>query len=284
MKIKHFFDHDTATFSYVVIDEETNQCAIIDSVLNYDMNSGQISFESINEIVEFVNGNNLTVQWILETHAHADHLTGSHYLKEKLGGQIAIGQHIKEVLQFWVPLFNYQDHTPLDGSQFDYLLGDSECLSIGKIKCRTIHTPGHTPACLSYVIGDNVFVGDTIFMPDVGTSRADFPGGNAETLYNSVKRILSFPDFTKLYLCHDYPPNPEEGARHIVTVGEQNEKNIMINRAISKEEYIKLRSERDASLAVPRLLYPSLQVNIRAGKLPEPESNGSQYIKIPLSQ
>lgn len=283
MHIQHFFDKDTATFTYVVSDEATQKCAIIDSVLDYDMNAGKTSTVSADKVIAYVKENNLTVEWILETHAHADHLTASHYLKEKLGGKIGIGEHIKDVLDFWVPLFNTAHDTPLDGSQFDHLFKDGEVFKIGSIEVKVMHTPGHTPACLTYIMGDTAFVGDTIFMPYVGTARTDFPGGSAQILYQSIQKLLSLPENTKIYTCHDYPPEGKE-VGYVSTVAEQKAQNSMVHKGVSEAEYISARNAKDAGKAVPRLLLPSIQVNLRAGGLGKPESNGIQYIKVPLNK
>ena len=283
MQIHHFFDSDTATFTYIVIDEETNKCAIIDSVLNYDMSAGKTSTSSIEKIISYVQENDLEVEWILETHVHADHLTGSHFLQEQLGGRIGIGEHIKDVLKLWVPIFNTFRDTSIDGLKFDHLFKDGEMFTIGSIEVRVMHTPGHTPACVSYIIEDTVFVGDTIFMPYVGTARADFPGGSAKALYNSIQKILALPGETKIYTCHDYPPEGREPGC-ISTVAEQKETNSMVRDGISEQEYIEARNARDKGKAVPRLLLPSIQVNMRAGDLGDPEDNDVQYIKIPLNK
>lgn len=283
MHIEHFFDKDTATFTYVVSDDATSICAIIDSVLDYDMNAGKTSTDSADKVVDYVKKNKLGVEWILETHAHADHLTASHYLKEKLGGKIGIGEHIKDVLAFWVPLFNTGHDTPLDGSQFDHLFKDGESFKIGTIEVKVMHTPGHTPACLSYIMGDSVFVGDTIFMPYVGTSRTDFPGGSAKTLYQSIQKLLALPENTKIYTCHDYPPSGQNES-YVSTVAEQKSKNSMVHSGVSEDEYVTARNAKDKGKAVPRLLLPSIQVNLRAGDLGQPEDNGIQYIKFPLNK
>lgn len=283
MHVHHFFDQDTATFTYIVSDEKTQQCAIIDSVLNYDMNAGKTSTVSADQVITYIQEHNLTVEWILETHAHADHLTASHYLKEKLGGKIGIGEHIKKVLDYWVPLFNTEHDTKLDGSQFDHLFKDEEIFFIGSLEVKVIHTPGHTPACVSYIINDAVFVGDTLFMPYVGTARTDFPGGSARTLYHSIHKILALPDDTKVYTCHDYPPEGQK-IRYMSTVAEQKATNVMVHEGITEEEYIATRYAKDTGKAVPRLLLPSIQVNLRAGDLGKPANNGIHYIKIPLNQ
>lgn len=281
MKIEHFFDQYTATFTYVVSDIKTNKCAIIDSVLDYDMNAGKTSTVSADKIITYVKENNLTVEWILETHVHADHLTGSHYIREKLGGKIAIGDGIKEVLKFWVPLFN--NGTKTDGSQFDHLFKDGEKFQIGSLDVKVIHTPGHTPACVSYLIGDAIFVGDTIFMPYVGTARTDFPGASAETLYHSIQKILSLPDNTRIFIGHDYPSQGNQES-HMSTVADQKAHNIMVHDGVTAQEYVAARNEKDVDKAVPRLILPAIQVNMRAGELCEPENNGISYIKIPLNK
>jgi len=283
MHVHHFFDTDSATFTYVVSDPDTRKCAIIDSVLNYDMFSGKTTTVSNDKVIAYVNEQGLSVDWILETHAHADHLTGSHYLRERLGGKIGIGEHIKEVLQFWVPLFNTANDTPLDGSQFDHLFKDGELFSIGSIKVKVMHTPGHTPACVTYLMGDAAFVGDTIFMPYVGTARTDFPGGSAKRLYQSIQKLLALPANTHLFTCHDYPP-PGQSEAYISTVAEQKAKNSMVRDGVSEAEYVAARNAKDVGKAVPRLLLPSIQVNLRAGDLGKAENNGVHYIKIPLNK
>lgn len=282
MKIEHFFDQNTSTFTYLVIDTISNKCAIIDSVLDYDMNSGRVTTDSADQVIQYIKQNNLDLEWILETHAHADHLTASSYIKKSLGGKIGIGEHIKKVLEFWIPLFNTGHDTKLDGSQFDHLFKDEEVFKIGSIEVKVIHTPGHTPACLSYLMEDAVFVGDTIFMPYVGTARTDFPGGSAKTLYQSIHKLFSLKDTTRIFTCHDYPPQGQD-VKFMSTVAEQKLNNVMINENVSEEEYIIARNKKDEGKAVPRLLLPSIQVNIRAGDLGEKEDNGKNYIKIPIN-
>ncbi len=283
MQIQHFFDSDTATFTYVVSDPASKNCAIIDSVLDYDLYSGRTSTISADKVISYVKEQGLHVEWILETHVHADHLTAAHYLKEKLGGKIAIGKNIKEILNFWVPLFNTGHDTPLSATQFDHLFEDGEKFNIGAIEVKVIYTPGHTPACVSYLMGDAVFAGDTIFMPYVGTARTDFPGGSAQTLYDSIQKILSLPDNTRIFTCHDYPPHGQK-ERHVSTVAEQKKQNILVKSGTTKNEYVASRNAKDKGKSVPRLLLPSIQVNLRAGSLGEPEENGVQYIKIPLNK
>lgn len=280
--IKTFFDPDTSTLTHVVFDIKTKKTAIIDSVLNYDPYSGKSHTQSADEVISYIKANNLDLEWILETHIHADHLSAAHYLRENLGGKIGIGANIKDVLKVWVPIFNTSHDTALDGSQFDHLFKDNEIIRLGNINIKILYTPGHTPACASYLMEDVIFVGDTIFMPDIGTARTDFPGGSAETMYDSIQRILSLPDDTKIYLCHDYPP-PNREVCYLSTVKEQKENNILINANISKTQYITMRNQRDEGKAVPKLLLPSIQVNLRAGTFGECENNGIHYIKIPVN-
>jgi glyoxylase-like metal-dependent hydrolase (beta-lactamase superfamily II) len=283
MQIEPFFDNITNTFTYIIIDTDTDSCAIIDSVQDYDVSSGKTGTASADKIIKFILDNKLKLEWILETHIHADHLTGAHYIKSKLGGKIGIGEHILQVLEYWVPIFNIKTDTPTDASQFNHLFKDGENFAIGNLSVKILHTPGHTSACVSYLIEDTIFVGDSIFMPHLGTARVDFPGGSAEILYESIQKILSLPDETRIFVCHDYPKeNEKEGC--LSTVKEQREKNIFINERITKEEYIKTRIQRDKTLPVPRLLLPSIQTNMRAGKLPMPEDNNVSYIKTPLNQ
>jgi glyoxylase-like metal-dependent hydrolase (beta-lactamase superfamily II) len=280
---KTFFDLETATFTHVVTDESSKKCAIIDSILNYDQYSGRTKTTSAEEVINYINNNNLSVEWIIDTHIHADHITGSHYLKEKLGGRIGIGARIKDVLKLWIPIFNTAKDTPLDGSQFDYLFNDGEIFKLGNTDVKVLYTAGHTPACCSYLIENSIFVGDTIFMPDIGTARTDFPGGSAEQLYDSIKKILSLPDETKLFMCHDYPPKGRE-ISYITTVKEQKENNILLHDGISKEEFVTIRNKRDEGKPPPKLLLPSIQANLRAGTFGFPEENNIRYIKIPVDK
>lgn len=282
MKIQHFYDKDTATFTYVVSDQSSGKCAVIDPVVDFDFSAGKISYISAQKIIDYVRENNFEVEWILETHAHADHLTAASYLKEKLGGKIAIGEKITEVLKYWVPVFNLAKDTPLNGSQFDHLFYDGEKFQIGSLEVKVIHTPGHTPACSSYVIGDAVFVGDTIFTPKMGTARTDFPGGSASILFDSIQKLYALGDEMKIFIGHDYPENGAE-PRFMCTVAEQKRENILVNQEISKEQYVEIRNKRDFGKPVPKLLLPSIQINLRAGKLGEAEDNGKKYLKIPLS-
>jgi glyoxylase-like metal-dependent hydrolase (beta-lactamase superfamily II) len=283
MNTKHFFDQETATFTYIVSDEDTLKCAIIDPVLNYNMSAGNISSHSADEVVAYISDNNLTVAWILETHAHADHLTASHYLKEKLGGQIAMGERIDEVIKFWRPVFNTDNYPELDSFKFDKLLKNNEVINIGSLEVRVMNTPGHTPACVSYLIEDNVFVGDTIFMPDVGTARTDFPGGSAQDLFDSIQKIFALPLETNLYTAHDYPPE-DRAVCGKSTVGQQRKNNMMIGGDTSKEQFVDARKAKDKLSDTPKLLLPSIQVNIQAGNLPVAEENNIRYIKIPVNQ
>ncbi len=283
INIKTFFDADTATFTHIVSDPSTNKAAIIDSVLDYDQYSGRTRTISADKVIAYINQEKLTIEWILDTHIHADHITASHYLKEKLGGKIGIGAKIKEVLAFWVPVFNTSKDTDLNASQFDHLFQDGEIFKLGNVDITVLHTPGHTPACCSYLIEDAVFVGDTIFMPDIGTARTDFPGGSAATLYDSVKKIFSLPAETRIFMCHDYPPNGRD-VTWVATIKEQREKNILIHDGISKKEYVAVRNKRDEGKAVPKLLLPSVQANLRAGTFGDSEENGVRYVKIPVDE
>lgn len=281
-QVTGFRDEATNTISYVLADPETKKCAIIDSVWDYDIKSGRTDTSSADAIVDFVKQAGYNVELILETHAHADHLSASQYLKQKFGAAIAIGSHIREVQDIFQKIFNFPEEILLEQS-FDRLIDDGEVFSIGNLKLRAMHTPGHTPACMAYVCGDIAFVGDTLFMPDYGTARADFPGGSAETLYRSIQRLFELPDDTRLYLCHDYLP--EAGRTEYqweTTIGEQRQNNIHVHDGVSEEEFVEMRSKRDASLSLPTLIVPSVQVNIRAGSLPPPESNGVSYIKVPV--
>ena len=280
--VKGFFDPDTWTVTYVVYEKPGSPCLIIDSVLNYDHKSGRTKTKSADEVIEFVKANNLTVEWILETHAHADHVSAAPYLKSKIGGKIAIGDHISVVQNVFKKVFNLEETFPVDGSQFDALLKDGEEFQFGNLSFQSLFVPGHTPACMAYQVGDAIFVGDTMFMPDVGTARCDFPGGDAHTLYKSMKKILSFPDETRLFMCHDYPPNGRS-VNYETTVAEQKKSNIHMHDGISEEEFVDMRSKRDATLEMPVLILPSIQMNIRAGATPPKECNGISYLKIPLN-
>ena len=281
--IKAFFDQPTFTVTYVVHDAETRCAAIIDSVFDFDPASGRTSFESADEVIAYVKAQGLTVEWLLETHAHADHLSAAPYLQEKLGGKIAIGEHIVTVQEVFGKLFNAGTEFQRDGSDFDHLFADGDRFKIGNIDVTVMHVPGHTPADIAYVIGDAVFVGDTMFMPDYGTARADFPGGDARKLYRSMRRLLSLPDTTRLFMCHDYLPEGRDEYVWETTVAEQRKNNIHAHDGISEEEFVKMRTERDKTLNMPRLILPSVQVNMRAGHLPPAEDNGVRYLKVPLN-
>ncbi|MBP9727441.1 MAG: MBL fold metallo-hydrolase [Gammaproteobacteria bacterium] len=282
IEIKTFFEPETATFTYIVSDTIEKVAAIIDPVLNYDQFSGRIKTHSADEAIKYVQDHGLKLEWILETHIHADHVTAAHYINEKLGGRVGIGSKITEVLKFWVPIFNTYYDTPMNGSQFDALFEDLQILPLGEKFITVWHTPGHTPACCSYLIENNIFVGDTIFMPDIGTARTDFPGGSAEDLYASIKRILSLSNDTNIFVCHDYPTaNRSEMCQS--TVKEQRLDNILINETISRESYIEIRHKRDENKPVPKLLLPSIQANLRLGKMSKAEDNQIQYIKIPIN-
>ncbi|WP_114417696.1 MBL fold metallo-hydrolase [Marinospirillum perlucidum] len=282
--VEVFFDDYTFTYSYLVKDPESSSCALIDSVLNFDPASGTTSTTSADAMIAAVKEQQLQVEWILETHVHADHLSAAPYLKQQLGGQLGIGAKITQVQEVFAKLFNAEDDFAQDGSQFDRLFEDGEHFSIGKLEGRVLHTPGHTPACLTYVIGDAGFVGDTIFMPDFGTARCDFPGGDARTLYQSIQKLFALPDDTRLFMCHDYKAPGRDDYQHETTVGEEKAKNVHVGAGKSEEEFVKMRSERDATLGMPRLILPSVQVNMRAGQLPPAEENGVSYLKLPLNQ
>jgi glyoxylase-like metal-dependent hydrolase (beta-lactamase superfamily II) len=280
--IKAFFDPETWTYTYVVSGGKGSPCIVIDSVLNYDSKSGRTSTHSADEVIQFIQNEELKLAWILETHAHADHLTAAPYLQEKLGGKLVIGNHITNVQSVFKGVFNLEEGFAVDGSQFDHLLTDGESLDFGELSLKALYVPGHTPACMAYEIGDALFVGDTLFMPDVGTARCDFPGGNAKTLYQSIQKILSYPNETKLYMCHDYPPNGRS-PEFCSTVGAEKSGNIHVHDGISEEQFVQMRTQRDETLQMPTLILPSIQVNIRAGHFPEPEDNGKSYLKIPLN-
>jgi glyoxylase-like metal-dependent hydrolase (beta-lactamase superfamily II) len=280
--IHSFFDPATGTVSYVVHSAGGPECAIIDSVLDYDPKAGRTSTTSADKVVAFVRKQGLSVVWILETHAHADHLSAAAYLKQELGGRIAIGKNIRRVQGVFKKLFNLEPEFALDGSQFDYLFADGEVFSIGSLTAKAMHVPGHTPANMTYQIADAIFVGDTLFMPDVGTARCDFPGGNAHELYRSIRKLLNSPLQTRLFMCHDYPPEGREPTWE-TTVLAQRDGNIHVHDGVSENQFVAMRQARDATLAMPTLLLPSMQINVRAGELPPPEANGVRYLKIPLN-
>ena len=281
-EIKAFFHEPTFTVTYLVTDPETKKCIIIDSALDYDPKSGRTETVAADELIAYIKGQGLSVEFILETHVHADHLTAAPYLKEQLGGMICIGDHVPTVQQVFKGVFNAEAKMPVDGSQFDRLLKDGEVVKCGNLEIEVLYTPGHTPACVSYIIGDAVFVGDTLFMPDFGTARCDFPGGDAKQLYKSIQKILDRPDETRLFMCHDYAPGGREYLWE-TTVGEQKAKNIHINSSVTEDQFVKMRTDRDSELDMPVLILPSVQVNMRAGDFPEPEDNGVSYLKIPLN-
>jgi glyoxylase-like metal-dependent hydrolase (beta-lactamase superfamily II) len=282
-KVKAFFDEPTFAASYVVSDPETKKAAIVDSVLDFDQPSGRTSAESADEIIAYVEAEGLTVDWLLETHAHADHLSAAPYLQERLGGKIAIGRDILTVQDVFGKIFNEGTRFARDGSQFDHLFGDGDVFAIGGIPAIALQVPGHTPADLAYVIGDAAFVGDTMFMPDYGTARADFPGGDARQLYRSIRRLMALPDNTRVFLCHDYKaPNREEYVWETTILAERTG-NVHVHEDVSEDDFVAMRTQRDATLAMPKLILPSVQVNMRAGHLPEPEENGTRYLKLPLN-
>lgn len=280
--IHPFFDPATWTVTYVVFAEGHAGCAIIDPVLDYDPKAGRTSTASADKVIAFVREHALHAEWILETHAHADHLSAAAYLKRELGGRIAIGQHIRRVQGVFKSLFNLEPAFRLDGSQFDHLFEDGETFAIGELTGRAMHVPGHTPADMAYQIGDAMFVGDTLFMPDVGTARCDFPGGDAYELYRSIRKLLALPADMRLFMCHDYPPEGREPAWE-TTVRAQRERNIHVHDGVSEEQFVAMRQARDATLAMPTLILPAVQVNVRAGEFPPPEANGLRYLKIPLN-
>ena len=281
-EVKAFFDEATFTVSYVVRDPGSKACAIIDSVLDYDPASGRTSRSSADAIIAYVRAEDLEVVWQLETHAHADHLSAAPYLQDALGGQLAIGAKIVRVQETFGDLFNVGADFARDGRQFDHLFQDGEAFAIGSLQALALHVPGHTPACMAYVIGDAVFVGDTLFMPDYGTARCDFPGGDAAALYRSIQRLLTLPDATRVFLCHDYKAPERAAYAWETTIGAQRRDNVHVHAGISEAVFVKLREARDETLGMPRLILPSVQVNMRGGHLPEPEDNGIRYLKIPL--
>ena len=276
-----FFDESTFTVTYVVADPGSGRAAVVDPVLDFDPASGRTSTASADKVAAFVSGTGLTVDWILETHIHADHLTAAPYLKKKLGGRIAIGKNVAAVQQTFKHVFNIGE-LATDGSQFDYLFEDGDEFEVGSIAGSIIGTPGHTPACITYVVGDAAFVGDTLFMPDFGTARADFPGGDAGMLYDSIQKILALPDSTRLFMCHDYKAPGRDEFAWETSVAEQRAANVQVNAGVSRDDFVTMREGRDAQLGMPKLILPSIQVNVRAGRLPEPEANGVSYLKIPL--
>lgn len=281
--LQAFFDEVTFSVSYVVHDAASGRAAVIDSVLDYDPASGHTSTASADAIIAHVHSHGLKVDWLLETHAHADHLSAAPYLRARLGGKIAIGQHITAVQKTFGDVFNAGSEFRRDGSDFDVLFADGDTFHVGELPAMALHVPGHTPACIAYVIGDAVFVGDTLFMPDYGTARADFPGGDARQLYRSLRRLLTLPPETRLFMCHDYLPESRAQYAWESTVANERQHNIHVHDGIDEDSYVAMRVGRDATLDVPRLLLPSIQVNMRAGRLPTPEGNGITYLKIPVN-
>jgi glyoxylase-like metal-dependent hydrolase (beta-lactamase superfamily II) len=282
-EVHAFFDAATNTVSYVVKDSHSSSCAVIDPVLDYDRDSGRTSTASADSIAAYVEGHDLRAAWILETHAHADHLSAAPYLKERLGTKIGIGANITIVQNVFGKVFNAGSEFQRDGSQFDALFGDGAGIEIGSLRGRAINTPGHTPACMTYIFGDAAFIGDTLFMPDYGTARCDFPGGDARQLYRSVQRIFALPPQTRLFLCHDYLPPSRAEYRWETTVAEERARNIQINDGVTEDQFVAMRNQRDAKLGMPKLILPSVQVNMRAGKLPPAEDNGVTYLKVPVN-
>jgi glyoxylase-like metal-dependent hydrolase (beta-lactamase superfamily II) len=281
-QVEAFFDPATYTYSYVVSDPETKHCAIIDSVLDYDPASGRTSRTSADRLIAHVREQGLTVDWLLETHVHADHLSAAPYLKQELGGKLGIGANITVVQDTFGKLFNAGSEFATDGRQFDQLFKDGDVFQIGNLQAHAMHTPGHTPACMTYLIGNAGFVGDTLFMPDYGTARCDFPGGDARVLYASIQKLFALPDATRLFMCHDYKAPGRDDYRYETTVAEERAKNVHVHEGIAAEDFIAMRSARDATLGMPTLILPSVQLNMRAGQMPPAEDNGVRYLKIPL--
>lgn len=281
--VEAFFDPATFTYSYVVSDPTSGQCALVDPVLDYDPAAGRTSHKNADRLIAYVREHDLRVQWILETHVHADHLSAGHYLKEQLGGTLAIGDRITVVQDTFGKLFNVEPEFATDGRQFDRLFKDGETFRVGSVEARAIHTPGHTPACMTYLIGDAAFVGDTLFMPDYGTARCDFPGGDARTLYRSIHtKLFALPDATRVFMCHDYKAPGRDQYLYETTIGAERTGNVHIHAGIGEEQFVAMRQARDATLGMPTLILPSVQINMRAGELPPAEDNGTRYLKIPL--
>lgn len=281
-RVESFFDESTFTVTHVVRDPATTACAVIDSVLDFDAASGRTSTRSAERVIDLIEREGLHVEWLLETHAHADHLSAAPLLKSRLGGRIAIGSAITRVQQVFGTLFNEDRRFARDGGQFDRLFADGEAFRIGTLEAIALHVPGHTPACMAYVIGDAVFPGDTLFMPDYGTARCDFPGGDAATLFRSVRRLMTLPDASRLLLCHDYKAPGRDAYAWETSIGEQRRRNVHVHEGVGEAEFVAMREARDATLSMPKLLLPSIQVNMRAGHLPEPEANGVRYLKLPV--
>jgi glyoxylase-like metal-dependent hydrolase (beta-lactamase superfamily II) len=281
-EVTAFFEETTNTVSYVVKDPSSPACAIIDAVMDIDYAAGHIAYDSAHQIIDFVQKNGMKVEWLIETHVHADHLSGAPYIQQKCGGKIGIGENIKIVQETFGKVFNEGTEFQRDGSQFDRLFNDGDEYRIGGLRAVAIHTPGHTPACMTHIVGDAAFVGDTLFMPDGGSARADFPGGDSRTLYRSIRRVLSLPDEMRLFMCHDYGPNGRD-IRWETTVAEQRAHNIHVRDGVSEDDFVKMREARDATLGMPRLIIPSLQVNMRAGELPPADESGKRFLKVPLN-
>ncbi len=281
--VKGFFDTATNTITYVVIDPASNACAVIDSVMDIDYAAGRITYDHADEVIAYIKDNDLALEWLIESHVHADHLSGAPYIQQQLGGKIGIGRNITIVQDTFGKVFNEGTEFQRDGSQFDRLFDDGDTYTVGEMQCQVLHTPGHTPACMTHVMGDAAFVGDTLFMPDFGTARCDFPGGSSEALYASIQRILSLPPEMRIFVGHDYLPKGRDEFVWETTVAAQREVNIHVGEGKTKDEFIKMRDERDATLAMPRLIIPSLQVNMRAGALPPAEEDGKRFLKVPVN-
>ncbi|MFB9867358.1 MBL fold metallo-hydrolase [Vreelandella sulfidaeris] len=282
--VTHFFDEPTNTFSYVVQDPDSRACAILDSVLDFDYAAGRTDVRSADQIIAFIREHQLEVEWVLETHVHADHLSAAPYLNALLGGKTAIGANIVEVQEIFAKTFNVGGDFSRDGSQFDVLFEEGDTFTIGTLEGQVLHTPGHTPACITYVLGDAAFVGDTLFMPDYGTARCDFPGGDARTLYHSIQKVLALPERTRLFLCHDYKAPGRDTFEYETSVAEQRRANVHVHEGVSEEAFVEMRTERDATLGMPTLIIPAVQVNMRGGELPPAEDNGTRYLKVPINK
>ena len=282
LEVSGFFDEATNTVSYVAVDPATGKCALVDSVLDFDPSAGRTDHRSADKLIAFVRERGLEAEWLLETHVHADHLSAAPYLQDQLGGALAIGRNITVVQDMFGKIFNAGTEFQRDGSQFDRLFVDGDRFMVGSIEAQAMHTPGHTPACMTYLIGDAAFVGDTLFMPDYGTARCDFPGGDARMLYRSIHRIFALPDATRLFLCHDYKAPGRDQFSWETTVGEEKRQNVHVREGISEDEFVAMRTARDSTLGMPKLILPAVQVNMRAGQMPPPEDDGKRYLKIPL--
>ncbi|MGA7297317.1 MAG: MBL fold metallo-hydrolase [Rhodanobacteraceae bacterium] len=282
--VKSFLHEDTNTFTHVAHDPGSRQAAVIDAVLDYEAASGRTGHDAADVVIDYVRDSGLEVQWVIDTHVHADHLSAAPYIKSKLGGTTGIGSHIAEVQKLFGEVFNAGRDFAVDGSQFEHLFADGENYKLGSIDAMALHTPGHTPACMSHLIGDALFVGDTLFMPDYGTARCDFPGGDAHALYRSIQRLFELPEDTRIFLCHDYLPEGRDTLTCHTTIGEEKRSNIHVHDGISEAEFVGMREARDRTLSMPTLILPSVQVNMRAGELPPPEDNGTRYLKIPLDK